>query len=308
MFSRREVGHEWVTSSAVKQPQLFGAGGEQDGSPALIQTNKNRQIEDEIALNGTGDRQIDENIYQRDLANANEEFNFSQFKHGATDGVQNLITGPLVSVRTTQGATAGDIYIKNDRSQAMVDVTSKALGDITGRLYKNQNPFYPKDGGAQIAVNPFASTETLNPDFESTERPIEEDTEAQFQDANDEDFYFYTPYYDEKAEGALKINANTGLRQLNTRQNSKRQLARATAKDAYIKTYTDAQENYAATLKDYYKVVSPEELKGQRDNLRVPESLFSSTQFGLSGASAKNYKKSRSQRMPSKLGGLLVGS
>lgn len=305
-FSRRAVGHTWKYSTAADMPLLFGAGGEQDGATALVQTFANRQKEDELALHGQGERTLDENRYQRNAANANTEFNFSQYKTGALKSENTSQFPGEAKMTLTEGLSSGDYNLRVDPYSSVFDQTTQAMGAIYGGVYK-LNAGNNTDGTVEkLGANPFRGKQTKNETNPVAITQMEEED-----DGYDIDYYYQDPYYEPGAEEAVNENRETGLRRVNIRSSQKRQLERVGQADDIMKAYEDANTAYASTMKEHFKqaYMSSEEREETLDRLRFPTSKYNSSQFGVNDVSRETEKayKGKRHKAPNKLNAVLVG-
>jgi hypothetical protein len=290
-------------------PNLFGAGGWQDGATALIATHKNVQTEESMALHGNGERAIDENIAQHSIANANTEFNYSQFKNGA---VTNADPQPRFSI--IGGLTAGDYNIKMDPYAATQDVTTQALGDIMSVKYK-LNGESPDDQVSVKGANPFVArggkAAAQSAADGATEGFGQEDPKGDQEDESDISYYFNDGYVDPTAAEQVNRNYSTGLRRANAKTSQSKQLERVAQKDDIMRAYQEANESYAETMKTHFKAAYQDSDQREEtiDRLRQPNSKYYSSQMGVGDVSrdtAKAYKKKK-QNGPTKLNTQLVG-
>lgn len=306
--STRDVGHHWKETHAASMPTLFGGGGHMDGATALIQTSANIQKEDECALHGTGDDTIDSNRFQRNQANANTEFNFSQYKVGVMGSQRGgILPGEgRFSVTNTDGAAMGDQLLKVDPYSDMVDVTTQALGFICDDLYRDPKSNAKRDKPS-IRENPFKRKSAKKPedvdvDMTAPEAEVEED------DGYDIDYYYNDAYYGgDVAERAVQDDSKTGLRRVNTKTSQGRQLEAVATSDQIHKAYQQANEHYAMIVKDYGRgYMSTEDRKTTRDKLRVGTSKYQTTQVGVNDLSRETASKHKGNN-GNKLNTQLVG-
>ena len=135
-YMARGVGYSWTELRPTPGSSLFGGGGEIDGSVATITNPHAENVQEEEARtldkNGTsGNLDVATEPEYEDAANANKEFNFSQFK-----GERDDITRIDLST-TSDGVAAGDILIQNDPRNDTFNQTSAALEAVVGKLYDN---------------------------------------------------------------------------------------------------------------------------------------------------------------------------
>lgn len=308
--SRRGVGHQWKRAYGSDMPTLFGAGGEQDGVSALIQTFANRQKEDELALHGQGERTLDENRFQRSMANANSEFNFSQYKTGASYSENTTQYPGDQKVTLTEGLASGDFNVHVDPYAAIVDQTTQAMGAIYGGVYK-LNGGNNTDGTVEkMGRNPFQHTKAKGDKDDASNMPIVTEEEAT-EDGYDIDYYYNDPYYEDGAEEAINENKETGLRRVNIRSSQKRQLERVGQSEDIMKAYQEANDAYAQTVKEHFKGAyrSQEDREETLERLRNPTSKYSSSQYGVNDVSRDTEKayKGKRHHAPNKLNATLVG-
>lgn len=313
IHTQRGIGHEWKpVVGGENYSRLFGAGGHQDGATALIQTFANKQREDELTLFGMGDETIDSNRYQRNMANANTEFNFSQYKTGAPQSEAGHGDVGKISVTNTDGLYSGDMCVKVDPYTDVVDVTTQAIGALYGGVYKDK---MGKSGGedGQYGQNPFAHIgKDQGVDGEKDIGDDKAYADVEEEDGYDLDYYYEEPYYDQKnAEKQVQQDFQTGLRRVNTKTSQGRQLEKLATKKDIMDAYQSVNDQYAATMDKYAHgtLLSMDEKAQQRTMMRQPISKYQTTQYGLnevSTASSKRYKSARNST-GSKLSSTLVG-
>ena len=113
-YMARGVGYSWTELRPTPGQHLFGGGGQQDGVVATITDRHAENVQEEEARtldkNGTsGNLDVATDPQYEDAANANKEFNFSQFKNDRDHMTQiDLST-------SSDGVAAGDILIVNNR-------------------------------------------------------------------------------------------------------------------------------------------------------------------------------------------------
>lgn len=305
VHSRRGVGHEWkIVGSGENYSRLFGAGGHLDGSVALIQTFANKQKEDEVALHGNGDDTIDSNRYQRNMANANSEFNFSQYKSGAP--YDEAKKGENFTVRNTDGLASGDNCLKIDPYSDVVDMTSQAVGALFGEVYKDTGT-----NDSQMGVNPFMHV-SKNTGGDDAEYDDDMHAEVEDEDGYDIDYYYDEPYYDQKnAERQVQEDLNTGLRRINMKTTQGRQLQKVATKKDIMDAYQSVNDQYATTMQQYMRgtMLNVDEKKQRRDMIRQPLSKYQTSQYGVGDVSRSMSKKYKTKvgEGTTKLNAILVG-
>lgn len=308
------VGLSWQKKGEDKD-QIFGAGGPQDGTAlSLVSTSANAMLEDEAALYGQGDRTIDENEFTRSHANANTEFNFSQYKEGAA----RFNPGLLRAKTALEGAglSSGDVLLRVDPAQQMVDRTMQALGGIYGSIYKNEeraNLGY-NDGltNIQDAPNPFLMNKPMNlTDTANDERagmngePVEEGVD-------DNDYYdLHAPYEDPANVEQIARQAKTGLRRVNMKKSQAKLMEQGARKMDMEEAYNEANSQYARVLRAYapHGYLTEKDRSDTLSILRNPTSRFQASQVGVNELSSKTSKgfKTKKAKTGSKLAGHLVG-
>lgn len=312
--NRRGVGHVWKNGPNA-MPTIFGSGGHHDGSSALIQTFANRQIEDSCALFGNGDDAIDSNRYQRNQANANTEFNFSQYKSGAQHAQRNTVFPGegLFTIGSTDGLWSGDTRIRVDPYSDMVDMTTQAVGAVYGGVYKSDNDATQR--GAVLGKNPFSnrSTETPNESDEAKADTNQAYAEVEEDDGPDLDYYFDSEYKEgQEAINNVQNDFDTGLRRINTKTSQGRQLEAVATKASIMEVYQKANDSYAQVVKDHMGKahLNQEQKQDIVGKLRSETSKYQSTQVGVNSISrerSKYYKGARGKTTTTKLNTLLVG-
>lgn len=303
--SRWAVGTSWKVSSGADMPSLFGSGGWYDGTPAYIMTGRNVQTEDAMTLSGMGERVIDINEHEYNIANTNNEFTWSQFKNGLD------LWEPRFEVGGSQ-LSAGDYGVRINCYSNAYDETMQALGDIVNPVYKLDG-VSPSDQSVdrRVNVNPFLMQGTAKKqkgEDGGGQGFGDEDAKPQEDDLS----YFYNDgFLDDGAQDAVNRNFQTGLRRQNTRNQQSKLLERQAQGNQIMDAVNSAYQSYADVLKEHFKDAYMDEDTRQEslDRFRTPTSKYLSNQVGVSDASrdlAKSY--SRKKDRPTKLNGQLIGS
>lgn len=305
--SRRDIGQSWKTSYGSDMPLLFGAGGEQDGNQtALINTTKNIQKEDELALVGTGDRTIDTNEYKRAANNSNPEFNFSQFKSGAT-GTENY------EQQVTVPTASGYMNMRVNPYDSVFDQTSQAFGALYGGVYKLNAHSSVDESRVKLGVNPFAPSNARGGGDEGDDgsAEMEQDGGADDDNVDDINYYYQEAYQDKSADAAIQAEHQNGLRRVNIRTNQKRQLERVAQVSDIIKAHQEATDAYATTLKDHFNAayMSEDDRVETIEKLHYPTAKYGSAQHGVGDVSRDSERAHKGKRsnIPTKLNSVLVG-
>ena len=310
-FSRRGQGHGWKNGYDHQMPLLFGSGGHADGETALIQTNSNRQVEDEAALHGNGADAIDSNKFQRNQANANVEFNFSQYKTGAVHSQRGktLPGEGMFTVATTDGAVSGDTTLRVDPYAAIVDATSQALGAVYGSVFRAEQA--NQDRGPVLGVNPFQHRlEKTKEKDEEAKAPIEATTMEE--DDKENDYYFDETYHAGKAaEESIQDDFDTGLRRVNMKTTQGRQLAAVATKEQITSAYQQANDQYAQVVKDHMgkAYLQNDDRTDMLSKFRTNTSKYQASQMGVGSVSRERskYFHSKKGEGTTKLNTILVG-
>lgn len=312
--STRGVGMSWSSEAPGERDQIYGAGGEQDGTAAsIVNTTANRMMEDEAALYGQGERTIDENKYARSHANANTEFNFSQYKTGA----ERLMSGArprAVSPLEEAGLAGGDLLLKVDPKSKTIDTTMQALSGIYGGIYKQRNERSQAFGDGAVtnpmAPNPFLMTKSMD----LTDGGDNEERAGMNDPAEEEEEYYETtaPYEDPSHVKRVAMDSQNGLRRVNMKTSQSTLVQRGAKKEEMEDAYNEANSQYARVLREYsdHAYLTQKQRKENLDILRNPTSRFQASQVGvgdLSRKTAKGYRSKRKNSQASKLGGQLVG-
>lgn len=306
VHSSRAVGYSWKISSADDVPKLFGSGGWHDGATALIATYKNTQVEDSIALHGNGERVIDENIHSHNIANANTEFNFSQFKSGAL-----TYADPEPRFNVTQTVSSGDIALKVDPYSSAFDETSQALGNIMNPKYKlNGKSEADQANDQRTGINPFFGSINAIPKQDKFEAQGIGNPEPTMEDEENISYYYNDGFFDDNAVESINRNMESGLRRVNIKTSQSTQLERVAQKEDIMKAIQDANDNYANILRDHFSDVyrSTEQADETRESLRQPSSKYYASQMGVNDVSRdseKSYKR-RKHKTPTKLNSMLI--
>ena len=160
-YMARGLGYSWTELRPTAGSNLFGGGGFQDGSVAIMTNPHAENVQEEEARTldtaGTsGNLDVATEPEYEDAANANKEFNFSQHK-----GQRDDITRIDLST-TSDGVAAGDILIQNDPRNDTFNQTSAALEAVVGKLYADPTN-KSKDTNMDVSfkkpnqgINPFS--------------------------------------------------------------------------------------------------------------------------------------------------------
>lgn len=303
--SRRAVGHSWKISSADDVSDLFGAGGWQDGATALIATYKNKQIEDSMALDGNGERVIDDNIHAHNVSNANTEFNFSQYKNGMM-----TYSDPEPRFNVTHAVASGDIALRIDPYSSTFDETTQALGSIMNPKYKlNGKSEVDQSNDQRTGVNPFngASRTDNQKDYEAQGLGM---IDPEQEDEDEISYYYNDGLYDPSAAQDIQMNMETGLRKTNARKSQSTILERVAQRDDIMSAINNSQEMFANVLKDHFSDVyrTSEESGHIRESLRHPSSKYVANQVGVNEVSRSSQQsyKNKKHKVPTKLNPALI--
>ena len=125
------VGLSWTQLRPSEKRDTFGDGTYRDGPATNVfgQGNYAHDIQQEraLTLTGQGDRMIDEPVNPKPLqvANANNEFNFSDMKTAQPDDHGIHLT-------TVMGVSGGDVFAHVNTAEQSYNQTSAALAAIYG--------------------------------------------------------------------------------------------------------------------------------------------------------------------------------
>jgi hypothetical protein len=305
-MSARGIGHSWTTLTARDAPVLFGGGGWQDaGQVGLIVSGsvKNTQRVESVAIqDGMGERALDvpdERMAVESTANANDEFDNSQFKTGLNDE-----TAGRVQLTTTQdGIAAGDTLMKVDPRADVFDQTLSALGDIHGHIHNTKEDVDMDASGKPVndGVNPFGTRKHVD---------VTDDSGREYKQATEE--YMYAgakPSLSAQQQSHVNANAQTGLRRVNIKKNTGTLMERAASKQAMMQSYQQFTESISEEMGQHNKGhVNFED----RDKLLQPTRFegadMVATQLGVQNLSNSQAMKHHRSKHTSKLSSAVVGS
>lgn len=321
MFSRSGAGLQDKPSTAQDMSSLFGGGGHQDGATALIRTNENARIEEDMALGGMGERVIDENIIPNNVANLNTEFNFSAVKTGAVDPTDLVIPGEEQYGRITGSLPNGDTNVALGGDENVFQVTLQALQSSFGQHYNMDASKGPSTGGG----NPFASMAYATDPFSSTsarrgeefanddDRMYGEETQSDKNMQQSVDFFLTTPTTIYPTSKADNFNENTGLRRRNTKTCQSRQLERVAQKKDIMAAIDKSTDLHAEVMKHHFdkSFKTGSERDAIYGRIHNTLNLYTASQVGIGEVSSESYKNSSSGRKRKskndKLNSTLVG-
>lgn len=300
---------------------LFGAGGYLDGTVALIGTGRNKQKENELTLNGMGERVVDENRFARNIANSNTEFNYSQYKscHEKLNGEHIFHhSGDVDFLYTTvSGISAGDVELEIDPQGDEFETVAAAMGVIGGNIWSekdDQNPGVT----TEPVINPFGDKSMKDPitkqgadDDEKHFNPAG-DSMKTYEEDNPTGIKTHDTYQDRgdgqtaSEQRALNRISHTGLARVNIKKHQSELIGNVTTKASIAQAMNDLNEAQSKEMGDF--------TKDQRDvikkRFRYSGSNYSTNQIGLYQASKKMYnkrKKNNKDQTMSKLNQPLIG-
>jgi len=306
--------HEKPANTGEKVPKLFGAGGHQDGVTALIRTNENTRIEEDMAMTGMGERVIDENVIPNNVENLNTEFNFTAMKTGAARTADGRLVGTQNMARMTDGLAAGDVNVHTDENYHTQDQVLGALTEVYGQMHHSDEP----QSIMAAAGNPFASfvsKETpfsgaiampKNMDHDLNVEHVDVQTDLQVsKDIQNEgvaqesvDFYLGSESVDHVEPVHDIYNHNTGLRRRNTKVSQSKQLQRVGQKDDIMNAIEQSAEMHANIMQEQFKAA----FRTEEDKAKIFEQLhtdtnrYTASQVGVHDISESSYRNQKSRR------------
>jgi hypothetical protein len=314
--------YETQREQSIKEKgHLFGAGGYLDGVTALMGTGKDIQVEDEITMQSMGERTIDEVKHKRNLANTNEEFNYSQYKFGRySEGTMYDGTAEYkypgnveFTYTTTDGVSAGDTALEIDPSGNDMDVVAAAMGVIGGQIWSEKDDTQYQDKSTESVGNPFQEKKTVYPvdgsdNNESLyKKPeqgmmtVEEEEQATAGDGTgtqEEGKIRSYPKrrmrldkYEPWQQVSINQDEQTGLRRINIRKHQSDLLTNVTEQARLIESMSAINEAQAKAM----QLLNPDDRKAIKERIRYPGHKYTTNQVGLTGLSHKQYKDRRSK-------------
>jgi hypothetical protein len=331
-YVTRGVGYSWTELKPTPGLNLFGGGGFVDGAVATITDGhaENVQKEEARTLDTAGtagnlDQATDPQF--EDAANANKEFNHSQFKGSERDDMTQIDLST-----TSDGVSAGDILIVNDPRNDTFNQTSDALEAVVGKLYTNPNN-KSKDVNVDSSykkpnegINPFAqrsyARSTILPHKAKKKKGRSKGKNDDDDDDGDDDggtaiqrqakddgleYYFASSNMKTDASTLNEMNKNrdTGLRRTKTKKTESALRAHMAVKDEIDDANNEAYELFKSERQGLKATLSDKEYAETIDRIRNPLSKYTAVQQGVASASAKSAKR-RKRSQASKMNQTLL--
>lgn len=308
MGSTRGIGHEWTRLEARDVPVLFGGGGWQDGLPAFMPDpkGKNTQIVEAVAIaDGMGERALDVPVARRDVestANANDEFDYSQFKTG--HGNPDEAYGKVRLTTVLDGNASGDMLYKVDPRSDVFDQTLSALGAIHGALNGSTTK---EDVDMDASSKPVA--DGMNPFSARKHVDVVDDSGREYKQPTEE--YMYNaakPSLTAQQQRLVNTNEATGLRRVNIKANTGTLLERMASKQKMMQSYQTFTEHIDEEFGAYNKAHVRAE---DRERLLAPGRFegadMVATQVNVANLSQAQALKFQRSKHTGKLAAAVVG-
>jgi hypothetical protein len=308
-YITRGVGYSWTELKPTAGQNLFGGGGEIDGSVATITSGHAENVQEEEARTldtaGTsGNLDVATDPEFKDAANANKEFNFAQHK-GDRDDMTKIDLST-----TSDGVAAGDILIINDPRNSTFNQTSDALESVMGKLYANPND-ESKDTNHDISfkkpnqgINPFSQKSYLR----SVVKPHKAKAKAKGKDEDGDsgmnavdrqgkadglEYYFAASNMktDKTTLDEMQKNRQTGLRRTKTMKSQSVLKAHLAVKNEIDDANNEAYELFQSERKGLKATLSDKEQDEFIGRIRNPLSKYTTVQQGVASASHKSHKR-----------------
>jgi hypothetical protein len=311
MFSRRGIGHEWKASSAKDMPILFGSGGNFDGTPwAIMQTNRNRQIEESMTQQGVGvDRVLDHNAQYISTANNNNEFNFADYKHGQDPNPEQPLypNGGHRQLRYGygDGLANGDTFIKVDPTKDLFEETSNLLGIVSSKAWDDVGEPETNLGFSSDKIKAVDPFDDIANKMDASLQYMKQDGEEPRDD---------NPMFKAYDREPLHMNNDTGLRRMNMKTNQGQLLSRVSTKESMFASLQHAQKSYAelqgARYGEKFNPMNADDREERLNKVRFPGSTLLASQAGLANLSEETQSKynSKKRTTQSQFKNVLVGA
>lgn len=306
MTSVRGIGHEWIHLQAKNVPVLFGGGGYLDGGQVglINPAGKNTQRAESMAIqDGMGERALDVPEERRSVestANANDEFDNSQFKTGLD---AEEAAGRVQLTTTQDGISSGDTMMKVDPRADVFDQTLSALGDIHGRIHNTK-----EDVDMDASMKPINNGE--NPFSKRKHVDVVDDSGREYKQPTDE--YMYgdaKPSLTAQQQQHVNANAATGLRRVNVKKNTGTLMERVASKQAMMASYQNFTDAMANEMTQHNKAyVKTDDRARLLEPSRFEGADMVATQVGVHNLSSSQALKNHRSRHTSKLSAAVVGS
>jgi hypothetical protein len=293
-ISRTGVGLTDKATRAIDISRLFGAGGHQDGATALIKTNENIRIEEDLAISGMGERVIDENIVPNNVANVNTEFNFSSFKTGAATPRDGVVIDRSYA-RIMDGLSSGDANVQTGPGSNNFQLTLEALQSSFGQHYNGDAGRGPSTG----ARNPFSNAPQRTDPFStsSSRRDTVEfhgmsDPRSENEMQPSVDFFLSTPKNINVYDKSDNYNEKSGLRRRNTKTSQSRQLERVNQRDDIMKAVEASSDLHASVMSEHFNssFKSTDDRQNIYNRIHNPLNKYTASQVGISDISADSFR------------------
>ena len=314
-YTTRGVGYSWTELRPTPGQHLFGGGGHADGPVATITDSRAEHVQIEEArtldvMGTAGNLDVATDPDYEGGANANREFNFSQFKNNNEDMTQ-------IDLNTTSdGVSAGDILIVNDPRNDSFHQTSAALESVVGKLYSNPND-KSKEPSMDTSwktpnqgINPFAQRSyqksMVLPHKAKATKDVDGDEEMsaiERQGKEDGLEYYFSQNNMKTGKStldAMQQNRQTGLRRTKTMKSQSMLKAHMAVKDNIDDANNEAYELFKSERKGLKATFSDKEHAETIEKIRNPLSKYTAVQTGLSSAShkyAKRYSRSKASKL-----------
>ena len=234
------------------------------------------------------------------FANANDEFNYSQFKTGL-NGDQTM--GRVQLTTTRDGAVSGDYLMKVDPRSAVFDQTLQALGSIHRYTTNTKDDLNLDDTGKPIAGgdNPFAG---------NIHQDVVDDSGREYRVPTQE--YIYNPAnpaLDAQQQAHINANAATGLRRVNVKKNQGTLMERMVVRAQMDESYQRFEEAMADDMQEHNAAhVSADDRDVALGRVRFEGSDMVVSQVGVANLSHAQARKFHRSKHESKLNTTTVGA
>ena len=302
---RRGVGYSWTNLRVDPKSDIFGSGGYEDeyNTNTIINNKaKNTEVEEARALDGVGEGSLDTASMPQveDVANANVEFNFRQFKPSSRDeGVKLELTA------VDDGLSHGDMLISNDPRNTEYGQVSDALTNLVGKIYGDPN--IKGDPNPDITykrpnagINPFATRpylQSMIPPKKSQQSENEQGAgEMDLLDENTK-YYFQSTNMDASDDKAVTFNKNTGLHRQHLRKTQSQLQKHLSDKINIDDMNNNALERTQTEAKHKGVLLSEKEHEEANEDIRTPLNTYTAQQTGVSSTSHKSAKKSKKSKV-----------
>jgi len=288
-MTQRGVGYSWTELNARSQP-IFAAGGHLDGgffSTAPDGDGKDKQAEEAMTIDkGYSERALDVPIVRapvEKVANTSDEFAHRTNKMDSEGRVE------LSVVR--DGLAGGDTSVKSNPNSTYFNQTDPASGGFTKQYSATVDG---NDGTAKsVGENPFTTRVHIDTIDEFGRHFLAPTQESVYKtDDNDDD-----------SERVSTINAKTGLRRTNIRQNKSRLQERVDSHQSRMEAINKLTEQSDSIANLYYK---PPDTNVVNEHHRFEGADMLASQFGLTDLSNEQARKYARSKQVGKLASAYV--